>query len=331
MGAFKKKNVFGEISEALKNCDVKFNGTIAVYSQEYLELEFYKGALEKPSLSNLYLIGSISKQITAAVVLKILTENKISTEELIINYLPPSQAKFVNKVKFKHLFNHTAGILDLNVPLKSEPGEVFCYSPTLGYKLLTKIVEKISGQSFTSLLQSFLATHKMLNTGLPPTRYISEIQKNLKNFVLGFKETKNGEMERVLKFADSFTDSDLSWQSGGGYYSSAQDLARWNYLLHNNYILEKNSYDEFIKTSTQRNVVQRGILGYGYGIQILHDKCYLEYSHSGYLNGYTSSLFYYPLLQISLIILENVNWHFPKHMSPFCNHLKIRDILVNNF
>ena len=46
---------------------------------------------------------------------------------------------------------------------------------------------------------------------------------------------------------------------------------------------------------------------YGYGLMISNQDELLEYSHTGYVWGYTASNLYYPTEDISVIVLENVS------------------------
>ncbi len=57
-------------------------------------------------------------------------------------------------------------------------------------------------------------------------------------------------------------------------------------------------------------------LSYGYGLQISHDPN--EFSHSGYVDGYSSTLIYYPDYDLSVVVLENTSWdtsdlHYTSH------------------
>ncbi len=119
--------------------------------------------------------------------------------------------------------------------------------------------------------------------------------------------------------------------SSGGIISTAHDMLRWNECLHNGHILLPDSYNTFISPSVQR-IHRWGKIGYGYGVQVANNNGILEISHNGYVPGYCSTLIYYPLQKISLLILENKTlwtkeWKIPNHIRCYATHDAIRKIV----
>src|SRR5262249_6324883 len=118
---------------------------------------------------------SVSKQFTAAAILMLVEEGKVTLDAPISNYLPNTPAAW-SVVTVRHLLTHTSGIRDYTdvpgwmatirqdrspedllkpvreAPLGFPPGESFRYSNS-GYYLLGMILEKVSGKSYGDFLQ----------------------------------------------------------------------------------------------------------------------------------------------------------------------------------
>ncbi len=116
--------------------------------------------------------GSITKQFTAAAILKLEMQGKLNTEDRIREHLGGVPQNKVD-ITLHHLLTHTAGVLFstgddytiaqrdetvkkiLDAPLEFTPGERFHYS-NAGYSLLAAIVEHVSGLSFEEFLNQEL-------------------------------------------------------------------------------------------------------------------------------------------------------------------------------
>ena len=95
--------------------------------------------------------------------------------------------------------------------------------------------------------------------------------------------------------------------SADGIVTSAQDLAKWDELLHHGKILNQASYKRMTKYTTlvQHNVFGNEKIGYGYGIRI-HDLSAVKYlGHTGLGDGFASMNLYFPESEMSVIVLEN--------------------------
>src|SRR5690349_14259928 len=123
-----------------------------------------------------YRIGSVTKQFTAAAIMRLMEQGKLSLDDTIQKFLPnfPTQG---NRVTVRHLLNHTSGIksytslgpkwarvmrIDLatdslvalfaNEPFDFKPGDAWRYDNS-GYFLLGMIIEKISGKTYGQYLR----------------------------------------------------------------------------------------------------------------------------------------------------------------------------------
>ena len=127
---------------------------------------------------NVFRIGSITKQFTAAGILLLEEQGKLSVSDNINKYLPdyPTQG---HTIKVENLLSHTSGIFNYtnipgyfdgvairkyvtteeligvfaNLPMDFAPGEAFSYSNS-GYVLLGAIIEKVSGQTYAEFMRT---------------------------------------------------------------------------------------------------------------------------------------------------------------------------------
>lgn len=58
------------------------------------------------------------------------------------------------------LLNHTSGVTDWDKPLKFKPSTDFSYS-NIGYELLAKITESVSGKSYATFTSKIIKICKM--------------------------------------------------------------------------------------------------------------------------------------------------------------------------
>ncbi|MEZ4830060.1 MAG: serine hydrolase domain-containing protein [Bacteroidia bacterium] len=133
----------------------KFNGVILVSADS---MDIYSKAIGFSDLENetklevnhQFVIGSISKQITAVLVLREYEKGNLELDNSIGKYLTQIDQPWTKEVTTHHLLTHTHGIVDLNKPLEFEQGSQFHYSQ-LGYELLAHILEKVTQKSFEQL------------------------------------------------------------------------------------------------------------------------------------------------------------------------------------
>ena len=129
---------------------------------------------------SVYEIGSLTKQFTAAAIMLLVEDGKISLDDPVTKYFAGAPERW-NRITVRHLLNHTSGIqnhvavpdyMDIfkisitsknfpsredllqefyKLPLEFEPGATWSYDNT-GYYLLGVIVEKASGKDFWQFL-----------------------------------------------------------------------------------------------------------------------------------------------------------------------------------
>ncbi|HEX7000974.1 MAG TPA: serine hydrolase domain-containing protein, partial [Trueperaceae bacterium] len=181
-------------------------------------------------------LGSITKQFTAAAVLKLQERGLVDVASTIDAYLPeipPDKAK----VTLHHLLTHTSGVVEylsgdyeplsrpeavrigLGAPLRFEPGSSYGYSNG-GYSLLAAIVELVSGQGYEEFLNAtFFAPLGMSSTGYRAPTW--EGRTVARSYVDGVDRGTNLEKEFP------------SWavMGNGEMLSTTLDMYRWHQAL----------------------------------------------------------------------------------------------------
>jgi CubicO group peptidase (beta-lactamase class C family) len=261
-------------------------------------------------------IGSITKQFTAAAILKLEEQGKLSVNDPVSKYIPDWPKG--REVTLRHLLNHSSGIHNFTdkpafqshvtkaVPLETlvssfkndsydfDPGKKFRYSNS-GYVLLGLIVEKVSGESYDAFLRkTFFEPLGMTNTGVYPSG------APLTNEAFGYSY-ENGAVRRSVNWDMS------NVPAAGNLYSTARDLFVWNESLFAGKVLS---------TESARAAFTVGILalddlshpediGYGYGWTMDRLNGAREISHGGELAGFGSYLLRLPDYHLTVVVLLN--------------------------
>ena len=289
-----------------------FNGTVLVskkgeivYEKAYGYQNVEKNILNTPN--TIYQIGSTTKEFTAAVILKLIENHKLSLDEKLSNYFPEIVRS--NEITIKHLLTHTSGIYEIlrdpkafnsgsqarskeqmlsffiNKPLDFDPGTNYSYCNS-GYILLGLIIEKVTGKSYEQVVKDFI----LKPLGMKHTGF-DFIGLQSTNKAVGYSKYTKTEKEASKPWDSTAT------YSAGSLYSTVEDLYRWhkgllNYKVYNKASLEKAT-TPFLE-------------GYGLGcwIDMIYDKKVV--SHGGNIFGFTG---YFGRIQeedVSIIILNNI-------------------------
>ncbi|MCE9529051.1 MAG: serine hydrolase [Planctomycetales bacterium] len=281
-------------------------------------------------------IGSISKQFTAAAVLRLAEEKKLSLDDSLAKFFPD----FPNgdEIKVRQLLTHTSGIHSytskpefisrVKDPIEPEklidwfrddkpdfaPGQGFLYNNS-AYFLAGEIVAKVSGKPFeTYLRETFFEPLEMKDTGIfvnsaPPT-----------GIARGYSLV-NEKIEPAL-------DWDMSWAGGAGaLYSTVGDLFRWNEALFGGKVLK----EETLKAATTPVELPPNVEGmsYGYGLTMLKVKRLPAVAHGGGLNGWSTYLLRLPDQHCTVVVLTNALPGSPKHSPSAIAHVLAEKLLVD--
>lgn len=251
-------------------------------------------------------IGSVTKQFTATAVLKLLADKKIkSLQDPIVNYVTvPATWKGVT---FHHLLTHTAGLAhdptytepsayhtlkqlsDSIVAMEPKPGSPYAYS-NAGYELLADLVQEISGEGF----EDYVLDHILRPAGLNDTSPDLDLMI-VPNRARGYMFFQNN-------LVNAFG-LDISITNGAGnFYSTVDDLFKWDQLLRGEQILPADVRDLLFQPH-----VPAGNPGqyYGYGWMIDQWRGHKLIWHNGAINGYVSDFARYVDDQLVIVSLSN--------------------------
>lgn len=275
-------------------------------------------------------LASVSKQFTAAAILLLAQDHKLTLDDSIRHWLPTLPAS-TDKVTLRQLLSHTGGLIDYEdlMPANQSaqlndqdvlrmlsatprnyfaPGTAYRYSNS-GYVLLGLVVEKASGKT----LQDFLAQRIFQPLHMDHTLLYVHDDKSVPNRAYGYSWTKG----RWLR-----TDQDLTsaTRGDGGIYSNIDDLARWDAALYDDRLLSdasrKAAFSPHAKVTGEPYQAS-----YGYGWRITGDTLW----HSGESIGFRNVIVRWPKQHLTVILLSNRNDPEPyqtvlKIAAPFLRH-----------
>ncbi|WP_347091000.1 serine hydrolase domain-containing protein [Sphingomonas parapaucimobilis] len=257
-----------------------------------------------------YQIASVSKQFTAAAILLLADEGKLSLDDTVSKYVPGVTDG--DKITIRQLLSHTSGLRDYwpqdysfkamatpttpqgivdrwaKAPLDFKPGTQWQYSNT-GYVVAGMIVEKVSGQP---LLQ-FLQTHVFQPLGI---RALDQDKAIGPGFPQGYLRHALGPV-RVEKPAAP------GWLYAAGELSmSAEDLAKWDIARMNRTLLPPKDWAE---QETPVNLTDGSNTGYGLGVGIAVTNGHRMIEHSGEAVGFLTENIVYPEDKAAIVVEVN--------------------------
>lgn len=266
--------------------------------------------------STKFRLGSVTKQFTAASILLLEERGKLKTSDPVGKYMPDAPGAWSGITLF-HLLTHTSGIPNFTAfpeyrqlerfdtpvrdviakfrdrPLDFTPGEKMLYSNS-GYVVLGYLVEKISGQSYETFVQENIFTPlDMKDTGYDSnTRLIPQR-------AAGYTPAPGG-----LRNAD-FVHMSVP-HGAGALYSTTHDLLLWEQGLFGGKLLSAPS---LAKMTTPF----KSDYGLGVMVQVVNGR--RQVSHGGSIEGFNTSLVYYPDSRVTVVSLGNVNGNAPDRMT----------------
>ena len=261
--------------------------------------------------STVYQSGSVGKQFTAAAVVMLAEQGRLSLDDPITRFLPEGPAGW-RRVTIRHLLTHTSGIADytdstLDVrrdytegdlvrlaarqALEFAPGDRWSYSNT-GYVLLGIIIHRVAGMFYGD----FLRDHVFRPLGMRTTRIISEADI-VPNRAAGYRLVND-----TLKNQEWVSPS-LNTTADGALYFTVRDLAQWAIAL-NHWRIPSRTGLEASWTPVRLN--SGGTYPYGFGWQITQQRGFRRIGHSGAWQGFQTTIQRYPDFDLTVIVLDNL-------------------------
>lgn len=314
-----EKTIPARIDSLLKAASpTPFNGVVVISIDGKILYKKASGyadyALKKPITNESeFIIGSISKQVTAVIVLQEVEKGHLHLNDPIHKYLPELTAQWADTVTIHHLLTHTHGITGLDKPLAFTPGSRFQYG-FIGYDLLSQIVEKAAGQTFPDRCNSLFKQCGMQHSSHPRS-------KSYKALCKGYT-MENGERKEEQLYLDVYA-------AAGGLIASGEDLVKWNNHLHGGELLSDSMYQ--LMTSKKENAFRDhatlGMIDYGYGITIPHQTSVPELGVTGVAQGFIAMDMYFPFTKTSMVVLENIATDMVTLKNSFYYHEQILKIV----
>jgi len=261
-----------------------------------------------------FVIGSISKQITAVIVLREVEKGRLHLNDPIHKYLPDLTEAWADTVTIHHLLTHTHGITALDKPLAFTPGSRFAYG-FISYDLLSQIVERTSGKTYPELCMELFKQCGMKHSFHPRSKQYTHLAKC-------YTLNAGHQPEEADAFLDVFA-------AAGGLISNAEDLSRWNDSLHGGTLLDDSTYHNMItpKENAFRDHAILGKIDYGYGVTIPDRSGVPLLAVTGVTGGYFSEDVYFPFTKTSVIVLENIGRDMKDLKKSFYYHEQVLNII----
>jgi CubicO group peptidase (beta-lactamase class C family) len=255
-------------------------------------------------------LASVTKQFTAAAILLLAEDGKLSLDDSARRWLPTLHA-VAEPITIRHLLTHTSGLIDYEdvIPdsmtaqlhdadvlriladqnrLYFEPGTAYRYSNS-AYALLALIVEKASGRSFAQFLKARIFDPLGMTGTVAHEEGISQVAHR----AYGYSAASDG-----------WTRTDQSQTSAvlgdGGIYSSIVDLAKWDAALYDERLLRRSSLAAAFTPATTTDDPNTD---YGFGWRITGDTLW----HSGETIGFRNVVVRWPRKRMTVVVLTNRN------------------------
>ena len=255
-------------------------------------------------------IASLTKQFTAAAVLRLVSEGKLSLDEPLSRAYPRCPPKW-RGITLAQLLSHTSGITDdmapvyarmkqdltpdelialfADRPLASTPGAAWRYS-NANYWALGRVIELASGEPYADYV-----TRHVLAPGMTRTRYGSH-DEIVDRRAAGYERRADGSFQNAPYFGATLG------YAAGGFLSTPADLAKWYAALAGGSIVPAALLDLAltpVKTTDGKST------GYGLGWYVSEIAGDRVAHHGGSTLGFRDYVYWMPSRQVFAGVFEN--------------------------
>jgi CubicO group peptidase (beta-lactamase class C family) len=259
--------------------------------------------------------GSVSKQFTAAAILLLEQQGKLSLNDDVRKYIPELPDYGIT-ITLAHMMHHTSGLKDwgsvaaiANSPrstvtysnddalliasrqktLNNKPGDEYIYSNT-NYNLLAMIVARVSGMSFAD----FTDKNILQPAGMTHSQWRASFKKVVPNRAIAYG-----------KAGEYYTNMPNEYAHGnGGLLTTAEDLVAWT----NFYSSGKLGSPSLLQKQFTTVPLNSGSANrYAAGLVIRSYKGKPVFTHDGATAGYRANLMYVEALGLTIALLSNTS------------------------
>ena len=259
-----------------------------------------------------YSIGSISKQFTAAAILLLAEEGKLSLDDPVSKYVPGLTSG--DQITIRQLLSHTSGYQDYwpqdylmppmrkpataqyimdtwaKKPLDFDPDTKWQYSNT-NYVIAGVIVEKVSGQPLMRFLQQNVFTPLDMKSV-----YNTDVAKLGDTDAAGYIRYALGPLRPAPK-------EGAGWMFAAGELAMpGYDLALWNISMMNRSLLAADSYKRMFDSVKLKDGSDTH---YGLGVFVAPRMGHASIEHSGEVSGFVSENIVFPDDKAAIVVLTN--------------------------
>ena len=266
----------------------------------------------------LYRLGSVSKPLTATAAMRLWQDGKVDLDAPVQKYCPAFPEKEW-PITTREVLAHLAGIrhyraesdddpevaniqhfasIDASLklfagdPLLVKPGTKFSYS-THGYTVAGCVIEGASGQKYTDYVRSSI----LLPAGMTHTR-ADDRYAIVPHRTRFYHKNKSGEVVNA-----EFLDSSYKIP-GGGWLSSAEDLAQFEIAILNDSLLQRATRD--VMWAPHR-LADGGESSYGLGWGSIKNAQVPEFGHGGGQQGTSTFILLAPVQRDGVVVLINMD------------------------
>ena len=259
-------------------------------------------------------IGSITKQFSAAIMLQLVVEGKVSLDDKLSKFLP-DYPKPGADATIAELLNHTVGVQSYtdipgwmdekhtakaytteqmiaefkDLPSPSKPGEKWAYNNS-GYVLVGAVIEKVTGKPWYQNVEERIA--KPL--GLKTIQY-GIVEDKMPRMARGYTD-KEG------KVAPSQIINMSVPHAAGALIGSVEDLAKWNAALRHGKVVPAELY---AKMNSPTKLPDGSSEPYGFGMGMRDVRGHKALGHSGGIFGFSTDSIYLPKEDVFVAVFAN--------------------------
>jgi CubicO group peptidase (beta-lactamase class C family) len=254
--------------------------------------------------------GSIAKQFTAAAVMILVEDGKLSLDDQVSKYFTDAPASW-KSITVRHLLTHTSGLgdyppdLDLRrdyteeeylaiikaVPLAFPTGTKWDYS-NLNYVTLGILIHKITGKFYGD----FLAERVFKPLNMSTARVISEADI-VANRAAGYRLV-DGQLKN-----QEWVSPSTNTTADGSLYFTILDLAKWDAALYTDKPLKQSSLAQIWSPTKLDNGTKKAY-GFGWHTDKMHGRRIVF--HGGAWQGFKSFIVRFPDDKLTLIFFANL-------------------------
>jgi len=259
--------------------------------------------------------GSVAKQFTAAAIVLLALDGKLSLDDLVRKYVP-ELPDFGTPILIRHFLNHTSGlrsqwpmltlagrpptravhtideILELVSAYKElnfRPGDEYLYNNT-GFTLLGVVVARVSGKSFDEFCQERLFSP----LGMTRTKWRTDFSEVVQDRATAYRAAPNNQFRTNASFT--------SVVGNGGLLSTVGDWLIWNENLDNPRVGGRAMVEEL---ETRGRLNDGFVIDYAKGLTVGDYRGVREISHGGSTAGYQTYLARWPDERLSVAVMCN--------------------------